>query len=217
MKRYLLPLAAMAMLGTTAAAQQQDTTRRDQRTDMRMDHKMDGAKGDPSVIAKVLAANEAEVNAADLALTKTMDEEIREFALMLRRDHSAMVEKLRGMAKSPNPTSGEDPEVREMRERLARDNGMLRQLDTAAFDSMFVKEMVLKHEKMLEMIDTEYLPKAQDQELRTLLQDAKPTIQEHLRRAKALKDDRMAIDMMMPRDTTRRDTTRVPPTRRPRL
>jgi predicted outer membrane protein len=113
---------------------------------------------DRHIVAAAIAANEGEVALAELALTKTQNERVRDFALTLRRDHMAALGKLRALARDANPVAADDPELREMK----RDTD----------DSK---------------IDTKFLPNAQDAELRSTLQRMRPTVQGHLREAESLK------------------------------
>lgn len=194
MKTMILPLAAGLVMMMSADAYAQQPT--------------DNQK----VLGAVIAANEAEVALAELALSKTQDTQVREFALMLRRDHSALLGKLRPMASAPNPVAADDPELRRMKTQSDEMLGMLQRLDTLAFDSLYMEQMVTAHEKMLSMIDSDFLPNSQG-ELRSALEGARPKVQEHLRQARALAQRKRGMDQPM----VRRDTSLAPPapTRRP--
>jgi putative membrane protein len=202
----MLPLVAgLMVIGTTAGAQQ-DTTRRPTMppptTGMGQPQQQGG---DQKVIGAAIASNEAEVALAELALTKTQNEQVREYALTLRRDHTELLEKLRRMSGQANAAAPDDPDVREITRNGDDQEGMLQRLDTAAFDSLFIEQMVNNHQKMLTTIDTKWLPNAQG-ELRSTLESAKPKVQEHLRQAEALKNRKRG----MPEPTMRRDTSAVP-------
>lgn len=205
MQRILLPLAAgLVMIGADASAQQDTTRRTGQMGQMQQ-------QGDSKVLGAVIAANEAEVAAAELALTKTQNPDVRDYALMLRRDHSALLDKLRPLSGTPNAATPDDPTIREMKNQADIQHASLQRLDTAAFDSVYVEQMIIAHRKMLSDIDAKYLPGSQGQ-LRSALEGARPTVQAHLRQAESLRQKRGA----MPMPSMRRDTsTTIPPTRRP--
>jgi putative membrane protein len=184
----MVPLAAGLMLMGAPAAAQQDTARRTAPPPLqRMDDRY-LPSDDERIVGAAVAANEAEIALAELALSKTKDTAVRDYALMLRRDHASALEKLRPLAKQANPASADDPDIRDMKRDHADQHGMLSKLDTAAFDSLFAEQMVLNHTKMLTMIDTKFLPKAQGADLRSTLQGMRPTVQAHLRQAEALKN-----------------------------
>lgn len=207
MIRRILPMAAgLAILGASVGAQQTTPPTQPPPTEPRqpvqppqtaprdttkkpMDHMshMGAEMDDRAILAAMAQGNDAEIKGAELALTKTRNPEVRTFAQMMQRDHSAGNDKILVIARRLSPTDSLDtPDTKMKREKAEMKRTAMDSLEGAAFDSAYVAKAVADHRAKLEMIDTKLLPAAKDPAVKTLVTDTRPAVAEHLRQAEML-------------------------------
>lgn len=141
---------------------------------------------DPQIAAIVVAANQVDIDAGNLAKERASDPRVREFAERMITDHSGvnqaasdLVGKL-GVTPEPNPTSRQltsDGEAK--RAELQGQSG-------AAFDRAYIANEVAYHQAVLDAIDQTLIPSAQNGELKALLEQTRPAVAAHLDHARQL-------------------------------
>lgn len=141
---------------------------------------------DPQIAAIVVAANQVDIDAGELAKTKASDPRVKEFAQRMITDHSGvnqaasdLVTRL-GVTPEPNATSQKltaDGEA--SRTALQGQSG-------AAFDRAYVDGEVAYHQAVLDAIDQTLIPSAQNAELKALLEQTRPAVAAHLDHARQL-------------------------------
>ncbi len=140
---------------------------------------------DANIAAIVVAANNADIAYAEQALAKSRDEQIRQFALMTKKDHEsingvagALVSRLK-VTPADNETSfdiRDDGEEKRLR---------FRELEDFAFDSAYIHNEVAYHRSVVEAIDKVLVPSAKNPELKALLVQVRPAIAAHPDHAEA--------------------------------
>jgi putative membrane protein len=149
----------------------------------------DAGPTDPQIAAIVVAANQADIDAGNLAKSKSTNASVKEFAQRMITDHTGvnkaavdLVTKLKVTPES-NPTS----------QSLAKggeDNvAALKKLSGAAFDKAYVDHEVAYHESVISAIDKTLIPSAQNAELKALLVKVRPAFVAHLDHAKKLQGE----------------------------
>ncbi|HEX6373272.1 MAG TPA: DUF4142 domain-containing protein [Longimicrobium sp.] len=141
---------------------------------------------DPQIAAIVVAANQVDIDAGELAKERAADPRVKEFAQRMITDHSGvnkaasdLVGKL-GVTPEPNATSQKltaDGEA--SRATLGGQSG-------AAFDRAYVASEVAYHQAVLDAIDQTLIPSAQNAELKALLEQTRPAVAAHLEHARQL-------------------------------
>lgn len=139
---------------------------------------------DAQIAATVVTANQVDIDAGKLALSKASSAAVKDFAQLMITDHSAvnkaaseLVAKLK-VRPEPNATSeslkkGGDAKLAE-----------LRKLSGAAFDRAYVDNEVAYHQSVLDAIDKTLIPSARNEELKALLVKVRPAFVAHLDHAK---------------------------------
>ena len=141
---------------------------------------------DPQIAAIVVAANQVDIDAGELAKERATDPRVKEFAQRMITDHTGvnqaageLVGRL-GVTPEANPTS----------EQLTRDGeaklAELRGQSGAAFDRAYVDNEVAYHQAVLDAIDQTLIPGAQNAELKALLEQTRPAVAAHLEHARQL-------------------------------
>jgi putative membrane protein len=141
---------------------------------------------DAQIASIVVTANQVDIDAGELAASKSANDEIRAFAELMVRDHTSVnksatevVAKL-GVTPQDNSTSqtlksGGD-------ENLAR----LEALKGAAFDKAYVDHEVANHQQVIDALDKTLIPGAKNADLKALLIKVRPAFVAHLEHAKRL-------------------------------
>lgn len=124
----------------------------------------------------------AEVALGKLALTKTSDAKIKEFATMMVSDHGKANEELTAIAKAKNITlpmavdSTHQKKMDELSKKTGKD-----------FDKAYVDAMVDGHKSTLSLMQDE-AKDGKDAELKAFAGKTAPTVQMHLDMIKKIKD-----------------------------
>ncbi|HEX3913995.1 MAG TPA: DUF4142 domain-containing protein [Steroidobacteraceae bacterium] len=144
---------------------------------------------DPQIAAIVVTANQVDIDAGKLALTKAKSPDVKKFAQLMITDHSGvnksaveLVTKLH-VTPEPNPTS------RSLQKGGDDNLAALKKLHGSAFDQAYVDHEVAYHQAVLDAVDTTLIPSAQNAELKTLLVKVRPAFVAHLEHAKKLQSE----------------------------
>jgi putative membrane protein len=134
----------------------------------------------------VVAANEVDIAAGELASGKATNAQVKEFAQRMITDHTGV-----------NRAAGElvgrlgvTPENNATSEKLRRDGELARsamERETgAAFDRAYIDQEVEYHTAVLAAIDQTLIPSAQNAELKALLEQTRPAVDAHLQHARQI-------------------------------
>jgi putative membrane protein len=129
---------------------------------------------------KAMQGNLAEVDMARIALQKTDNTDVRDFAHMIQSDHNSALRDLSELMKDTNV-----PQARTLAPEIQQDISRMNNLTGPEFDREFVNMMVSDHQKAVEMFrDQEAI--AQNSEVKDYIEDWLPKLEMHLDKAKQL-------------------------------
>lgn len=143
-----------------------------------------GSEGE--VIATLLAVNEHEVRAAQLAQTKGLSPAVMDYANMLETQHGDGQTKTMELSKSTSIAPIESDGVRAMKTKSQTERDELSQLEPAKFEAAYIKAMAKGHEKVLAKLDKELIPTAKNAALVQHLRDTRERVAMHLEKARQL-------------------------------
>lgn len=145
------------------------------------------ALNDPTIVAIFDAANTWDIETGGLAASRAKSKEVREFGAMLIRDHKAVRQQGRDLAKklkvTPTP-----PKDFQMAKDHATAMASLRKLHGAAFDKAFLAHEVAYHKAVLDAVTNTLLPALKNQEVKDLVTKVGPAFQAHMIKAQSLLD-----------------------------
>ena len=142
---------------------------------------------DPTIVAIFDAANTADIETGQLAVNRGSSKEVRDFGAMLIRDHKAVRQQGRDLAKKLNVTPtppADDQGARDHKAAMAKLSG----LKGTAFDRAFLTHEVAFHKAVIDAVTTTLLPAIQNGEVRTLVTTVAPAFQAHMMAAQAMLD-----------------------------
>ncbi len=148
-----------------------------------------GAADQPSdaqIAAIVVTANQVDIDAGKLAVSKSTSPQVKDFAQLMVTDHTgvnkAATELVTKLHVTPEPNATSDSLKKGGGDNVAA----LRKLSGAAFDRAYVEHEVAYHQAVLDAVDQTLIPSAQNAELKALLVKVRPAFVAHLEHAKQL-------------------------------
>jgi putative membrane protein len=137
------------------------------------------ALDDPTIVAIFDAANTADIETGQLATERGASAEVRQFGAMLVRDHKAVRQQGRDLAKklgvTPTPPADDKSAVAHAKAMTS-----LRALKGRAFDHAFLQHEVAFHKGVIDAVTTTLLPATKNEELKDLVVKVAPAFQAHM-------------------------------------
>lgn len=148
-----------------------------------------GALTDPQIAAIVLAANTADSASGEQAREKAQNPKVKEFGQRMVTDHGGVNKQAVALAGKLNVTPEENNTSRQLAQGGEQTRQQLSSLAPTAYDRAYIDHEVEYHETVLQAIDTQLIPSAQNAELKALLQQVRPAVAAHLQMAKDLQKE----------------------------
>src|SRR5512133_605644 len=141
---------------------------------------------DPQIAAIVVAANQADIDAAKLAKSRTKNKDVKAFAETMIRDHEAANKQAKALVKKLKVKPEANPTSKSLADGGKKNVQELKKLKGAEFDKAYIDQEVVYHQQVLDAINSTLLPNAKNPELKALIEKVTPTFQAHLDHAKQL-------------------------------
>ena len=143
--------------------------------------------GDGFVVARHLIARGAEVTVVLTGRSEKVTGAVREYADMLHREHGANLEAGKALSTGAGAIQPEqNADVTAMREKGKSELATLDQKSGKDYETAYVEAMVKGHTEALSMLEDRLIPAAQDERLRTFLNNTRDHVAMHLERGKEL-------------------------------
>jgi putative membrane protein len=142
---------------------------------------------DPTIVAIFDAANSWDMESGALAAKKGTTKEVRDYGAMIARDHQAVRQMGRDLAKklSVTPTA---PKNFGMAKDHATAMATLKSAQGKAFDRAFLQHEVAFHKAVMDAMDSTLLPSLQNQEVKDLVKKVEPAFNAHMLAAQNILD-----------------------------
>ena len=139
-----------------------------------------GQKPDDAQIAHIAyTAGALDIAAANQAMTKASNPDVRVFAQEMARDHKAVNDKALALVKKLNVTPQDNPTSQALSKDAAAKLARLATLTGAAYDRAYVQNEVAFHKTVNGALRDTLIPSAQNGELKALLQTGLALFQGH--------------------------------------
>lgn len=168
MKKVLITIAAITLvfaLGTTAPAQ---------------------APSDPQIVGIVQTANRVDINQAKLAVRKSTNPQVKDFANQMISDHTNLEKSVSELATKLGAKEETSSTASQLKQQAAEENRKLSSLKGAEFDREYVSHEIAYHQAVIDAASKTLIPNAKNAELKSALQGAAPLLQGHLQHAQQL-------------------------------
>jgi putative membrane protein len=141
---------------------------------------------DAQIAAIVVTANQVDIDAGKLALTKASSANVREFAQLMVTDHSGVNETAAKLVAKLKVTPEPSPTSEGLKNGGVEKRAGLEKLSGSSFEHAYVANEVAYHRSVLDALDDTLIPNARNAELKALLVKVRPAFVAHLEHAKQL-------------------------------
>jgi len=145
------------------------------------------APTDAQIAMIVVVADTVDVNYGKLAVERTRNQAVKEFAETMVRDHTAVNDKAIALAKKLGVTPGASDTSKSLESNGKKELAKLKALTGAEFDKAYVDNEVSYHEAVIGLLDKTLIPNTRNAELKSLLESGRPIFVAHLEHAKKLR------------------------------
>jgi putative membrane protein len=142
---------------------------------------------DPQIAAIVVTANQVDIDAGQLALSKSKTADVKTFAQLMITDHGGVNKAATELVQKLHVTPESNPTSQSLQKGGDDNLAALKKLNGSAFDNAYVDHEIAYHQAVLDAVDTTLIPSAQNAELKALLVKVRPAFVAHLEHAKHLK------------------------------
>jgi putative membrane protein len=144
----------------------------------------EGAKPNDAQIAHIAyTAGQIDIAAADQALQKSSNKDVRAFAEDMQRDHKAVNDKALALVKKLGVTPEDNDTSKALSKQAADKRAELAKLSGAAFDKAYIDNEVAYHKTVDGALQNTLIPSASNAELKDLLQTGLKIFEGHLQHA----------------------------------
>lgn len=141
---------------------------------------------DPQIVGIVQAANQIDISQARLALRKSENPQVKEFANQMISDHTNLQKSVDDLAKKLGVTAQPSDTSKQLKQQAADESKKLHGLHGKAFDQEYAAHEVAYHQAVIDAATKTLIPNAQNADLKSALQGAAPLLQGHLQHAQQL-------------------------------
>lgn len=135
---------------------------------------------DPEVAHVAVTANQIDIDFAEIAKSKSRNEDILKFAETMSNDHNAVIAQAVELAKRLGVT----PVDNDVSKKLLTDAGTTKQKLLATpkkdFDKVYIDNEVSYHKAVISAVEGLLIPETDNSELKELLQNVVPALKAHL-------------------------------------
>ncbi|MGE0545869.1 MAG: DUF4142 domain-containing protein [Kofleriaceae bacterium] len=144
------------------------------------------AFNDAQIAAIVVAANQVDIDAGQLAAKKSKNADVKKFANQMVTDHTAVNKAATELVTKLKVTPEESDTSKSLTSSGAETRAKLEKLSGAEFDKAYVDNEVAYHEAVIDVLKTKLIPSATNQELKNELIGVQPAFDAHLQHAKQI-------------------------------
>lgn len=166
--RLITVLAALCLLGAAPWAQAADKPT------------------DPQIAHIAYTAGVIDIEAAKLAISKSKNKDVVDFAESMVRDHEAVNVQALDLVKKLNVTPEDNDTSKALTQAAAGERAKLAKLDGLDFDKAYVDNEVAYHKQVNGALETLLIPSAQNAELKSLLETGLKIFQGHEQHAETV-------------------------------
>jgi putative membrane protein len=140
---------------------------------------------DANIVALLDEANKADSAAGALASTKATNQEVKDFARLMMSEHHALRKQGQQLASQLNVTP-DPPATNPLAPLVESEMTALESTPKGPkFDQVYIEQEIAAHKAVLDLADQAHA-QAQNEQLKGLIEQARPVIQKHLEQAEEI-------------------------------
>ena len=135
---------------------------------------------DAEIASVAVVANQIDIDYAKIAIDRSKNADVREFANTMIADHNAIIEMAVALVTKLGVTPKDNAVSQSLLEQSAETTKTLKAAKGKAFDKAYVDNEVAYHKAVIGAVKTVLIPQSQNAELKALLETALPILETHL-------------------------------------
>lgn len=144
---------------------------------------------DAKIAAIVSVAGKLDIAYGKIAMSKSKNAKVREFADRMVTDHSAVQKAAEQLLKKLGVTPVENDTSRGLAENGEKVKAKLKSLKGAEFDKFYIDNEVAYHELVVNAVENVLIKNAKNAELKATLESVLPLFTRHLEHARAIQNE----------------------------
>ncbi|KYG60347.1 hypothetical protein AZI85_12800 [Bdellovibrio bacteriovorus] len=141
---------------------------------------------DGEIMEIMKVANEAEIDAGDMAEDKAKNSEVKDFAKHMMEEHKKNKKEGKSVSKDAKIKMKSSAKSKELEKDAKNKLSGLKKMKDENFDKTYITQQIEMHQALLTELDSSLIPSAQDPKLKTFLEETKTHVQEHLTKAQEI-------------------------------
>lgn len=141
---------------------------------------------DAQIASIVVTANQVDIDAGKLAVSRSTNPEVKAFGQLMITDHTGVNKSATDLVSKLKVTPQDNPTSESLKAGGEKNLAHLKTLEGAAFDKAYVDHEVAYHQQVIDALDKTLIPGATNAELKALLVKVRPAFVSHLEHAKRL-------------------------------
>jgi putative membrane protein len=141
---------------------------------------------DAQIASIVVTANKVDIDAGQLAASRSANAEVKSFGRLMVTDHTGVNKSATDLATKLKLTPQDNATSQSLKADGDKNLADLKTLKGAAFDKAYIDHEVVYHQQVIDALDKTLIPGATNEELKALLVKVRPAFVAHLEHAKRL-------------------------------
>jgi len=135
---------------------------------------------DPEVASVAVVANQIDISYAEIAIERSTNKDILEFAKRMITDHNAVIQQAVALVTKLSVTPKDNAVSMSLLDGATKTKKMLNNASNKDFDKMYIDNEVAYHKAVIAAIKDLLIPETDNAELKSLLEEVLPALEAHL-------------------------------------
>lgn len=142
---------------------------------------------DPNVAAIASASNQFEIQTSQVALQRSQNQQVRQFAQHMITDHTALEQRMQQLLSAKGMAPQDNEISTQLKTNTAATVQSLSARSGADLDRAYMQAQVASHQWTLTSLDNTLIPATRDRDMRAMLQgQARPSVAQHLQQGQQI-------------------------------
>jgi putative membrane protein len=141
---------------------------------------------DPEIASVAVVANQSDINFAKIALERSHNKDIKNFANTMIKDHSSVIKQAVALVKKLSVTPKGNAVSKSLEDQAVATMKTLKSANAKDFDKLYIDNEVKYHEAVISAVKTMLIPDSNNGELKDLLKGVLPVLEIHLKHAQSV-------------------------------
>lgn len=172
LKKFIFTLTVISLIGCAHAMESSEHSKNE--------------LTDANIAAIVVGANKIDISAGKIALDRSQNTQVREFAQRMVTDHQSVLDAAVKLVTRLQVTPKNNDLVYALGKQSAEHEVKLKSLRGREFDKLYIDHEVAYHEAVVGVVKTQLIPGANNQELKETLVSVLPAFEAHLAHCKKI-------------------------------